>query len=198
MADWPLMAPSAIFARMTTSASREPAVEIRHTEVRQALLVTWLVTAVWDATCASALSVFAYHSTVPRLWQGVASTVLGQRAFEPGAHGVAVGLGLHLAVALVWSALFVAVLARSGIVQRVVRRPGGALAVASAYGPAIWLVMSLIVIPLATRQPPRFGFRWWVQVMAHVPFVTIPLVFTARRALGLDTHGPGPEASRSA
>jgi hypothetical protein len=39
------------------------------------------------------------------------------------------------------------------------------------------------VIPLATGRPPRFGFRWWVQVVAHVPFVTLPLVFTARRSL---------------
>jgi len=183
---------------MNTSASRPPALEVRHSDVRHALLVTWLVTAVWDAACASALSVFAYHSTVPGLWQGVAATVLGQRAFEPAAHGVAVGLALHLAVALVWSALFVAVLVRSGAVQGVIRRPGGALAVACVYGPAIWLVMSVIVIPFATGQPPRFGFRWWVQVVAHVPFVTIPLVFTARRALGFDTPGPGPVASGSA
>jgi hypothetical protein len=45
--------------------------------------------------------------------------------------------------------------------------------------------MSLAVIPLATGRPPAFGFRWWVQVLAHVPFVALPLVFTARYALGL-------------
>jgi hypothetical protein len=39
------------------------------------------------------------------------------------------------------------------------------------------------VIPLATGRPPRFGTRWWVQVGAHVPFVSLPLVFTARRLL---------------
>jgi hypothetical protein len=47
----------------------------------------------------------------------------------------------------------------------------------------IWLMMSLVVIPLATGRPPRIGVRWWVQVVAHVPFVTIPLVFTARKVL---------------
>ena len=56
---------------------------------------------------------------------------------------------------------------------------------ATMYGPAIWLVMSLAVIPLATGAPPRLGARWRVQVAAHVPFVAIPLVFTARRVLGL-------------
>jgi hypothetical protein len=46
--------------------------------------------------------------------------------------------------------------------------------------------MSFAVIPLATGRLPALGFRWWVQVFAHVPFVTIPLVFTARRALGVE------------
>ena len=71
----------------------------------------------------------------------------------------------------------------------------GALAVAMVYGPAIWLVMSLVVIPLATGRPSTFGARWWVQIVAHVPFVTIPLVFAARRMLGVAT---GPGAVRTA
>jgi hypothetical protein len=45
--------------------------------------------------------------------------------------------------------------------------------------------MSFVVIHLATGKPPALTFRWWVQVFAHVPFVTLPLVFTARRMLGL-------------
>jgi len=65
-----------------------------------------------------------------------------------------------------------------------IARPAGAL-LAAVYGPIIWLVMSLAVILLATGRPPALGFRWWVQIFAHVPFVTLPLVFTARRALGV-------------
>ena len=47
--------------------------------------------------------------------------------------------------------------------------------------------MSLGVIPLATGKMPTLTFRWWVQVFAHVPFVALPLVFTARQLLGLNT-----------
>lgn len=150
-----------------------------------AVLITWLVTAAWDFLCATALSVFAYGSTFSRLWQGVASVVLGKPALDMGALGVAAGLGLHLLVAFTWSALFVFAAARSHALQRALVRPTGAFAVAVVYGPVIWLVMSLVVIPLATGRPPTIGFRWWVQIFAHVPFVTLPLVFTARRALGL-------------
>lgn len=152
--------------------------------VAKAVLVTWLVTAAWDFVCASALSVFAYHATFSRFWQGVASTALGPRGLEMGAAGVAAGLALHLFVAFIWSTLFVLVLASSERLRRVVDRPGGAVVVACLYGPVIWLVMSLLVIPQATGRPPTFAFRWWVQVVAHVPFVTLPLVFTARRVLG--------------
>ena len=152
------------------------------------LLPVWLVTAAWDALCATALSVFAYHGTASRLWQGVAATVLGPAALGGGASSVAAGLALHLAVALVWSALFVSALRVSPALRHAIRTPAGAFAVAVAYGPLIWLVMSLVIIPLATGQVPRFGFRWWVQVGAHVPFVTLPLVFTARHML---RHGRG-------
>ena len=154
-----------------------------------AVLITWLVTAAWDFLCASALSVFAYGSTFSRLWQGVASVVLGKAALEMGALGVAAGLGLHLLVAFTWSALFVFAAARWRALQQALAKPAGGFAVAAVYGPIIWLVMSLAVIPLATGRPPTFGFRWWVQIFAHVPFVTIPLVFTARRALGLAGNG---------
>ena len=163
--------------------------------VGAAILVTWLVTAAWDFVCATLLSVLAYGSTFSRLWQGVASTVVGPAALSMGARGVAVGLALHLLVALVWSAAFVVAAAGSGGLQRAIARPAGALVVAVLYGPLIWLVMSLAVIPLATGRPPAFGFRWWVQIVAHVPFVTLPLVFTARRALALAAHD---EMSRTA
>lgn len=150
-----------------------------------AILVTWLVTGAWDFVCATLLSVVAYGSTFSRLWQGVASTALGPVALQIGARGIAAGLGLHLLVALTWSAAFVIALTGSATLRRLVARPLGAIAVAAVYGPLIWLVMSLVVIRLATGRPPAIGFRWWVQVFAHVPFVTLPLVFTARRALGL-------------
>jgi hypothetical protein len=149
----------------------------------RAVIPVWLVTAAWDFLCASALSVFAYHSTFAHLWQGVASTVLGPTAIDGGANMIAAGIALHLAVAFTWSALFVAAALNWPALRRAIAKPSGALLVAIAYGPIIWLVMSLAIIPLATGHPPRIGFRWWVQVFAHIPFVTIPLVFTARRAL---------------
>jgi hypothetical protein len=147
------------------------------------LLPVWLVTAAWDAICASALSLFAYDTSPATLWRGVGSTALGPWVLERGASGVAAGLAVHLTVALTWSAIFVAAVHAWPVLRRAIETAGGALAVAAAYGPVIWLVMSLVVIPLASGRPPRFGVRWWIQVGAHIPFVTLPLVFTARHVL---------------
>ena len=176
---------------MFTDAPRIPLLRI--------LLPVWLVTAAWDAVCATALSVLAYHATAPRLWQGVAATVLGSSALDGGAPTVAAGLALHAAVALTWSAIFVAAVRAWPALRRAIRTPAGAFAVAAAYGPVIWLVMSLAVIPMATGRLPTFGVRWWVQVVAHVPFVTFPLVFTTRRVLAhQDVSAPSPRRAESA
>lgn len=147
------------------------------------VIPVWLFTAAWDFVCATGLSVLAYHSTFAQLWQGVASTVLGPAAIGGGATPIVVGIALHLAVAFTWSAIFVAAALMWPGLRRAIANPAGALAVAAVYGPIIWLVMSLVIIPLAVGHPPRIGFRWWVQIFAHIPFVTIPLVFTARRVL---------------
>lgn len=153
--------------------------------VARALLITWLVTAAWDFLCASALSVFAYKGTFAGLWRGVASTAFGQHMLTAGTRGVLAGIGAHLSIAFTWSAIFVGALAFSAGLRRIVSSPMGAFAVACVYGPIIWLVMSLGLIPFLTGRAPSFAFRWWVQVFAHIPFVTLPLVYTARRTLGL-------------
>ncbi|HZF72529.1 MAG TPA: hypothetical protein VEZ51_03805, partial [Gemmatimonadaceae bacterium] len=70
------------------------AVDFRASFAR-AVLPVWLVTAAWDFLCATALSVLVYHTTVARLWQGVASTVLGPAALDGGVRAVATGLALH-------------------------------------------------------------------------------------------------------
>jgi hypothetical protein len=178
------------------------AASVPHSAVRphvgRAVVNTWLVTAAWDFVCASALGVFAYGATFSRFWQGVAAVAFGPTMLEMGVRGVAAGLGLHLLVALTWSAAFVFVVARSAALQRTLVRRGGALLVAAGYGPIIWLVMSLAVIPVATGKLPTFGFRWWVQVIAHVPFVALPLVFTARRSLGIGTDRRTATVARGA
>lgn len=135
-----------------------------------------LLTAVTDGLFSSVLVVAAYGSTVTRLWQGVAAVLLGPGAFDGGLRTALVGLAMHVAVAFTWSAVFLVLVRRASWLRRLVGSRYGVLKVAALYGPFVWTVMSLVVIPLLVRRPPTIGFRWWVQLVGHFPFVGLPIV----------------------
>lgn len=137
-----------------------------------------LLTGVTDGLFSSVLSVAFYDSTVTRLFQGVASTLLGTAAFEGGTQTAAVGVLMHFGVALGWSAVFLFLLNRSSWIRGLLRSRYGVLKVAALYGPFVWMVMSLVVIPLLLQRPPSITVRWWVQLIGHVPFVGLPIVWT--------------------
>lgn len=143
------------------------------------ILRAWLLTGISDGLFATVLSVFFFNSTFVRLWQGVASVPLGRSALDGGTTTVVIGLALHFSVALWWSSVFLIGLMRVKWVGRVLAQPFGAAKVAAVYGPAVWLVMSLLVIPLFTKRPPSITIRWWVQFLGHAPFVGFPIAWTA-------------------
>jgi hypothetical protein len=161
-----------------------------HSASHRDLLLRWvragLLTAVVDGVFSSVLSVAAYRSTVSRLFQGVASVLLGSEAFNGGTPTVLIGILMHFTVAFAWSAVFVFLVLRSPWVRGRLASPYGVVKVASLYGPFVWLVMSLVVIPILVRRPPTVGTRWWIQLIGHFPFVGLPIVASsvagARRA----------------
>ena len=140
------------------------------------LLRAGLLTGVTDGLFSSVLAAAVYGSTVTRLWQGVASAVLGPAALTGGTRTAAFGLLLHFGVAFGWSAVFLALYLGSRRLRELTATPAGVAAAAAAYGPAIWLVMSLVVLPALLHRPPTISARWWVQVVGHVPFVALPIV----------------------
>jgi uncharacterized membrane protein YagU involved in acid resistance len=87
-----------------------------------------------------------------------------------------IGVLMHFGVAFGWSAVFLLLVSRSHRLRELVRSPFGVIKVASLYGPCIWLVMSLIVIPVLLHRPPAINLRWWVQLIGHIPFVAVPIV----------------------
>jgi hypothetical protein len=140
-----------------------------------------ILTGISDGLFASILSVAFFHSTVTRLWQGVASTLLGKAAFDGGTRTALIGVLMHFGVALGWSAVFLFIVMRWSWIRGLVATPGGVVKVAALYGPFIWLVMSLAVIPLLLRRPPVINFRWLVQLIGHIPFVGLPIVASIAR-----------------
>jgi hypothetical protein len=143
-----------------------------------------LVTGVTDGLFSSALAAFVYGSTVTRLWQGVASVLLGAAAFDGGARTAAIGLAMHFGVAFAWSGVFLVLVLAAPWLRALIASPPGVIAVASIYGPIVWMVMSLALIPLFTQRPPAINLRWWVQFVGHIPFVALPIVSMIGRASG--------------
>lgn len=139
------------------------------------ILLAGLLTGVTDGLFASVQSFF-YNSNPERVFQGVASTLLGPPALDGGAGTAAIGVLMHFGVALGWSAVFLILYERWPRLRELVRSPLGPLKVAAVYGPFIWLVMSLVVIPLLVHRPPVIRPRWWVQLIGHIPFVGWPIV----------------------
>ena len=154
------------------------------------LLRAGILTGICDGLFASVLSAVVYGSTVARLWQGVASVLLGPAALEGGTRTALIGVLMHFGVAFTWSAIFLFLVMRSAKVREILASPWGVLKVAAVYGPFIWLFMSLVVIPLFTGRPPNITVRWWVQLIGHIPFVATPMLWaigrpSPRRADGL-------------
>src|SRR5262245_60896975 len=149
-----------------------------------------VLTAIVDGTFSSVLSVAFYHSTVARLFQGVASTLLGRAALDGGTRTVLIGVAMHICVAFTWSTVFLLLVSWSEPLRRVLASSFGVLKVAAVYGPCIWLVMSLLVIPPLRHTPPTFNIRWWVQLIGHFPFVGLPIVASIGRGLGHTTSRP--------
>jgi hypothetical protein len=149
---------------------------LRHPLVRAGAL-----TAIVDFAWAWVLSWF-YGSTVVRVFQGVASTLLGPTAMNGGTRTFLIGTLMHVGVAFAWSSVFFFIVMRLPFVRRVLLSRYGAIKVAAVYGPLIWVAMSCAVVPFLTHRPPNITYRWWIQLAGHFPFVGIPIVATLRRA----------------
>ena len=146
-------------------------------------LRAWALITVVDAIFATMLPVVAYGQPLGRVWQGVASVLIGKAAIGGGARTILLGLAIHAGVALVWTTVFLALVLLSAPLRHFVATPAGILAAAAVYGPLIWIVMSFVVIPSFTHRAPTIGPRWWVQLFAHIPFVALPIAASIGRGL---------------
>lgn len=138
-----------------------------------------VATGIVDGLFACFLSGVVYRSGVTRLWQGVASVLLGPEAMNGGTRTALIGVLMHFGVAFTWSAGFVFLLMRWGKVREVLGSPWGVLKVAAVYGPFIWMVMSLLLIPGFTGRTPTITPRWWVNFFGHIPFVAMPMIWAS-------------------
>src|SRR5262245_45675391 len=78
----------------------------RHTAL--VVMVAWLLAGTLDVTTAVFYYVGPSSARAMRLLQGIASGLLGARAFDGGAATALLGLALHYLIALIWTLVFFA------------------------------------------------------------------------------------------
>ena len=142
------------------------------------------VVAVVDGLYVVALFSWLLGVTTPRrIFQGIALALVGRSAaFVGGWRTTLLGAGLHLLVAIGWTAVWALAYASSEPLRRAVRTTTGALVVGVAYGVFVHLGMQLLVLPL-TNVAARPLLQWdsLLLLLAHMLVIGPPVVLLIGR-----------------
>ncbi len=144
------------------------------TETLQAILAATLACGILDATAAT-LQAATLKIKPQRVWQTVASGLLGPRAFEAGASTAILGLALHFLIALIISTIYVLA------AQRLPFLLDHVLIAGALYGIAVYCVMFYIVLPLSRRPKRPFNLKFALtQLVIHIVIIGWSIALSAR------------------
>jgi hypothetical protein len=113
-----------------------------------------------------------------RVFQSVASGVLGQAAYSGGAPTALLGLALHFFIAITAAATFYAVSLRFGWLVR------HAIVSGVVFGLCVFAVMNFVIVPLSAF-PQKLVFRQPVltfNLLVHMFLVGLPIALCIRAA----------------
>jgi hypothetical protein len=131
------------------SASATIAVQRRR--AIKAVLCAWLLAGTLDIAAASIYYPLASGVKVMTLLQGIASGVVGEKAFVGGLATAALGVALHYLIALIWT------LVLFGVFRKVYELVANRFVIGMAYGIVVWIVMNLIVLPQSRVHQAPFN-----------------------------------------
>ena len=119
------------------------------------LLAKKVVTILWIGLVAGTLDitenlVFNHFRGISpwRVFQYIASGLIGMKSFQLGLASVALGVLIHYTIALFWTGVFYTASRKFSIL---VRRP---VICGLLYGVVVYLVMNFVILPLS-QVPPR-------------------------------------------
>ena len=140
-----------------------------------ALLAAGLTCGVMDITAA--LIVYGRFGLKPiRLLQGIASGLLGQKAFSGGLATALLGLLCHFVIAFGAAAVYLLASRALGFLTE------HAIASGVLYGVAVYFFMQRIVLPLSAAAKRPFSMQMMlIGVVIHVFCVGLPIALTIRR-----------------
>jgi hypothetical protein len=147
------------------------------TDTLQAILLATLACGTLDA--AAAVTQAATLGMKPqRVFQGVASGLLGPRSFERGWRTGALGVALHFVIACLISTIYVLASLHLPFLLRHPLTAGG------LYGIGVFAVMFFIVLPLSRRPKRPFNLKFAAtQLLIHIVIIGWSIALSARYIL---------------
>ena len=141
------------------------------------LPVLWAGFACGVMDITAALIVYGFFGAKPlRLLQGIASGLLGPRAFDGGFATALLGLLCHFAIALGAAAVFY--MASRGLRLLIEH----AVISGALYGVAVYFFMQRIVLPLSAAAKRPFSLKMMIiGVVIHIFCVGLPISLSVRR-----------------
>ncbi|MGE0353096.1 MAG: hypothetical protein AB7I33_00635 [Gemmatimonadales bacterium] len=145
------------------------------------ILTAGTIVAILDgAYVVIVFAVLLKSTTAERIFQGIASRLLGQGALQGGLATAGVGLAMHFGVAYTWTAIYALATNRLAFLRRLATGGAGRLLMILGLGTAIWLVMNRIVVPLTGGHSMPILSRTFLLVwIAHLTVVAPPIVLIA-------------------
>ena len=142
----------------------------------QTIIYGGLIVGVLDALDATIFS--GLRGVSPsRVWQFVASGLLGRASFDGGMKTAALGLLIHFLIAFILAAIYYGA---SLYFPVLVRR---AVLWGLLYGVAVYFVMNYLVLPLSAAPPLRFSVASFLNgLIGHALLVGLPIALVARHS----------------
>ena len=156
----------------------------------RAIVAGGLAAAVLDAVDALVAYKLAYGMSPLAIYQFVASGLLGKAAYAGGLTAALLGVAVHLLVAFTAATVFVVASERLPGLRR------DAVGWGLAFGVAVFVVMTFVVIPLSRIGGSMPSLPLLANgVLGHAFLVGLPIALAARRFLGVpDAVGMGRRA----
>jgi hypothetical protein len=147
------------------------------TDTLQAVIVATLACGILDATAATTQAALL-GIPAQRVWQTVASGVMGPRAFERGWHTGTFGLALHFIISFTISTIYVLASQRLPFLLKYPLTAG------AFYGIDVYIVMNYIVLPLSRRAKRPFNRNFALtQLVIHICIVGWSIALSAHYLL---------------
>jgi hypothetical protein len=141
-----------------------------------AILYGGLAVGVLDGLAAVILTSLRGGSPT-RMFQTIASGLIGRASLEGGWATILLGVSLHFLIAFIWATIYYSASLK---LPTLIRQ---AIICGPIYGVVVYFAMQIIVLPLSAIGKPPFSFAAPLQgIIVHILCVGLPIAIAARMA----------------